>query len=57
MNLQSAGLESWGVYIPEERHTSEYMSKETGIPKEIIEEKDEQVPEEERIDDEEEKGA
>ena len=39
MNHRSAGLESWGVYIPEERHTSEYMSKETGIPKDIIEEK------------------
>ena len=39
MNSRSAGLESWGVYIPEERHTSEYMAKETGIPKEIIEDK------------------
>ncbi len=39
MNIRSAGLESWGVYIPEERHTSEYMSKETGIPIKIIEEK------------------
>jgi len=33
------GLEAWGVYIPKERHTSEYISKETGIPKNIIEEK------------------
>ncbi len=39
MNLRNVGLESWGVFIPEERHTSEYMSKETGIPKDIIEEK------------------
>jgi 3-oxoacyl-[acyl-carrier-protein] synthase-3 len=33
------GLESWGVYIPKQRHTSEYIAKETGIPKVIIEEK------------------
>ena len=33
------GLESWGVYIPKERHTSEYIAQETGIPKNIIEEK------------------
>ncbi len=39
MNPRNVGLESWGVFIPEERHTSEYMSKETGIPKDIIEEK------------------
>jgi len=33
------GLESWGIYLPKERHSSEYISQETGIPKEIIEEK------------------
>jgi 3-oxoacyl-[acyl-carrier-protein] synthase-3 len=33
------GLESWGVYLPKERHSSEYISKETGIPKDIIEAK------------------
>jgi len=32
-------LESWGIYLPKERHSSEYISQETGIPKEIIEEK------------------
>lgn len=35
----SVGLEAWGVYLPKERHTSDFISKETGIPKEIIEEK------------------
>ena len=39
MNYRPVGLEAWGVYIPEKRHTSEYISKETGIPKSIIEEK------------------
>ncbi|MHA1534540.1 MAG: 3-oxoacyl-ACP synthase [Promethearchaeota archaeon] len=39
MEFRSVGLEAWGVYIPKERHTSEYISKETGIPKNIIEEK------------------
>jgi len=39
MKYRPVGLESWGVYIPEERHTSEYISKETGIPINIIEEK------------------
>ncbi len=39
MEYRNVGLESWGVYIPRERHTSEYISKETGIPKNIIEEK------------------
>ena len=39
MENRSVGLEAWGVYIPKERHTSEYISKETGIPKNIIEEK------------------
>jgi len=39
LEYRNVGLESWGVYIPRERHTSEYISKETGIPKNIIEEK------------------
>ncbi|MFX1345033.1 MAG: 3-oxoacyl-ACP synthase [Promethearchaeota archaeon] len=39
MNFRKVGLESWGVYIPKERHSSEFISKETGIPKEIIEDK------------------
>jgi 3-oxoacyl-[acyl-carrier-protein] synthase-3 len=32
-------LEAWGIYIPRERHSSDYISKETGIPKRVIEEK------------------
>jgi len=39
MEYRPIGLEAWGVYIPKERHTSEYISRETGIPKNIIEEK------------------
>ncbi len=39
MKHRPVGLEALGVYIPKERHTSEYISKETGIPKNIIEEK------------------
>ena len=39
MNYRPVGLEAWGIYIPKERHTSEYISKETGIPKKVIEEK------------------
>ncbi len=39
MEYRNVGLESWGIYKPKERHTSEYISKETGIPKNIIEEK------------------
>ena len=39
MDYRHIGLESWGVYIPQERHSSEYIAKETGIPKHIIEEK------------------
>jgi len=39
MKYRPVGLESWGVYIPKERHSSEYISKETGIPKNVIEEK------------------
>lgn len=39
MNYRSVGLEAWGLYLPKERHTSEYISQKTGIPKNIIEEK------------------
>jgi len=39
VEYRPVGLEAWGVYIPKERHSSEYISKETGIPKKIIEEK------------------
>jgi len=39
VKYRPVGLEALGVYIPKERHTSEYISKETGIPKNIIEEK------------------
>ncbi|MHA2391024.1 MAG: 3-oxoacyl-ACP synthase [Promethearchaeota archaeon] len=39
MKYRHVGLESWGVYLPKQRHTSKYISKETGIPEEIIIEK------------------
>ena len=39
MKYRPVGLEAWGVYLPKERHTSDYISKETGIPKKVIEEK------------------
>jgi len=39
MELRPVGLESWGIYIPKKRHTSDYISQETGIPKNILEEK------------------
>jgi 3-oxoacyl-[acyl-carrier-protein] synthase-3 len=39
MSFRPVGLESWGIYLPKERHTSEYIAEETGIPKDIIEEK------------------
>jgi 3-oxoacyl-[acyl-carrier-protein] synthase-3 len=39
VDFRHVGLEAWGVYIPKGRHTSEYISKETGISKNIIEEK------------------
>jgi 3-oxoacyl-[acyl-carrier-protein] synthase III len=37
--MRHVGIESWGVYIPSTRHTSEYIAKETGIPKSVLEEK------------------
>jgi 3-oxoacyl-[acyl-carrier-protein] synthase-3 len=39
MEYRHVGLESWGIYIPQKRHSSEYIAKKTGIPKNIIEEK------------------
>jgi len=39
MNFRPVGLESWGIYLPKEHHTSNYIAKQTGIPKDIIEEK------------------
>ena len=39
MKYRPVGLETWGVYLPKERQTSDYISKETGIPKKVIEEK------------------
>ncbi len=39
MVFRPVGLESWGIYLPKERHTSEYISIQTGIPKDIIEKK------------------
>jgi 3-oxoacyl-[acyl-carrier-protein] synthase-3 len=39
MDFRHVGLESWGIYFPKERHTSDFISRETGIPKEIIEKK------------------
>jgi 3-oxoacyl-[acyl-carrier-protein] synthase-3 len=39
MKNQPVGLESWGIYLPKERHTSDYIAKETSIPKDVIEDK------------------
>ncbi len=39
MKLRSVGLESWGIYLPKERHTAEYMAQETGIPADVLESK------------------
>jgi len=39
LSIRPVGIESWGVYLPEKRHTSEFIAKETGIPKEILESK------------------
>lgn len=37
--FRPVGLEAWGVYLPKERHSSEFIAQETGIPKEVLEEK------------------
>ena len=39
MSFRSVGLESWGIYLPKHKHTSDFISQETGIPKDILEEK------------------
>ncbi len=39
ITYRPVGLESWGVYLPSARHTSDHISQETGIPKEVLEEK------------------
>ena len=39
MENRAVGLESWGIYLPSKKHNSEYIAKETGIPKDIIEDK------------------
>ncbi|TFF91756.1 hypothetical protein EU545_03015, partial [Candidatus Thorarchaeota archaeon] len=33
---KTIGIESIGAYIPEERHTAEYISKHSGTPVEIL---------------------
>lgn len=39
MKYRPIGLESWGIYLPDERHTSKFISEETGIPQDILEDK------------------
>ncbi|MFX1390653.1 MAG: 3-oxoacyl-ACP synthase [Promethearchaeota archaeon] len=39
MDLRPVGLESWGIYLPESKHTSEFISQESGISKHILEDK------------------
>jgi 3-oxoacyl-[acyl-carrier-protein] synthase-3 len=39
MELRPVGLESWGIYLPKYKHTSDFISQESGIPKEILEDK------------------
>lgn len=39
IKYRPVGLESWGVYLPKERHTSKYIAQETGISRDIIEDK------------------
>lgn len=35
----SVGIESLGIYVPGERHTAEYISSRSGIPREVLETK------------------
>ncbi|MBN2157232.1 MAG: 3-oxoacyl-ACP synthase [Candidatus Lokiarchaeota archaeon] len=37
--MRQVGIESWGVYLPEHQHTSEYIARETGIPEDVLEDK------------------
>ncbi len=39
MNHRPVGIESWGVYLPDKRHTSEHIANETGIPQKVLETK------------------
>jgi 3-oxoacyl-[acyl-carrier-protein] synthase-3 len=39
MPNRTVGLESWGIYLPSTKHSSKYISQETGIPIEVIEDK------------------
>ena len=39
MQNRNVGLESWGIYLPNKKHSSEYIAKETGIPRNILEDK------------------
>ncbi|OPY86363.1 MAG: 3-oxoacyl-(acyl-carrier-protein) synthase 3 [Smithella sp. PtaU1.Bin162] len=34
--LVKVGIESWGIYIPELRHSGEYIAERTGIPQNIL---------------------
>jgi 3-oxoacyl-[acyl-carrier-protein] synthase III len=34
-----AGIEGIGIYVPETRHTAEYISQRSGVPKEVLETK------------------
>ncbi len=35
----SVGLEGWGIYIPKQRHTANYISEKSGIPVDVLETK------------------
>ena len=37
--LVHVGVESWGTYIPEFRHSARYISEKTGIPQNVLETK------------------
>ena len=39
MKYRPIGLESWGTYLPDKRHSSKHISEETSIPQNILEEK------------------
>jgi 3-oxoacyl-[acyl-carrier-protein] synthase-3 len=38
-DLVKVGVESWGIYIPEFRHSAKHMSEKTGIPQNVLETK------------------
>jgi len=37
--LVKVGVESWGTYIPEFRHSAQYMSEKSGIPQNVLQTK------------------